>query len=400
MKMHISLEEAQGLVLERCRVLPAEVVRLALAGGRVLAAAVTAPGALPEWEQSAVDGFALGSGDAPAGTEFELIGSLRPGESAAVRLNGSQAMGVTTGGALPAGTAAVVPHERARVEAGRLIIEENAKTGNNIKAVGEDYRQGETLLPAGQVIDGGAAALLAAFGIPELPVVRRPKVTLLSLAENLVNYEEPPAAAQVRDSNLPMLRMEAERLGAEVFDELLLPPAQLAARADELRQLWKQSDIIISSGLNYTEGENESDILTETIRAKGVFGEVEFMPGSHVALAEGEGKLLLSLSGNPASCAVGFHLLAAPALIKMQGKPYRYDPIPMRLTAAFDKKSGSRRFARAYAECGLQGWSVTVTPGQKPSMIRSLVGCNALIDIPAGTPGLAAGDLVQVYLLK
>ncbi|MDO4541129.1 MAG: hypothetical protein Q4B48_08600, partial [Syntrophomonadaceae bacterium] len=296
-------------------------------------------------------------------------------------------------------TVAVVPHERTRMDGGQLVITEQAKPGNNIKSAGEDYRQGEIILPAGQVLDGGAVALLAAFGITRLPVVRRPRVALLSLAENLVACEQAPSEAQVRDSNLPMLRAYAERSGARVAAELLLPPARLSAEADALRSAWQHGDIMISSGLNYTQGHNELGDLKALVGAEDVFGEVDYMPGSHVSMAVGGGKMLLSLSGNPASCAVGFHLLAAPALAALQGKPYRYAPIPMALIADFDKKSGSRRFARACAVSTPEGWRVTVTEGQKPSMIRSLIGCNALIDIAPGTPGLKAGDVAAVYLL-
>ena len=395
----LSLEQARELIRKHSPVLPAELTAWSQVVGRALAETILAPTDLPERPQSAVDGYALGSAELPAESTFELIGSLTAGEYSDHPITATQCLQVVTGGVLPPGTVAVVPHERTRLESEWLTVREAVKTGNNIKTVGEDYRQGEALLYAEQLLDAGANALLAAFGIEMVSVYRRPRVVVLSLADNLVPSSERPGPAQVRDSNAPMLCTWLSDQGVELRASYLLPSWQLEVAADSLCKLWEECDLMISSGLNYSSGGGELERLKTILGAQDIFSGVDYMPGSHVSLARANHKLLLSLSGNPGACAVGYHLLAVPILQRMQGRDSSYRCIPMTLVNDFAKKSGSRRFIRAFASCHTGSWVVKILEGQKPSMIRSLVGCNALIDVPAGNRGLSAGEMVQVYLL-
>ena len=112
-----------------------------------------------------------------------------------------------------------------------------------------------------------------------------------------------------------------------------------------------------------------------------------------------DGKPVIALSGNPAACSIGYEALAAPVLRVLQS----LSPSPRRLAAvctnSFPKRGGPRRFLRGYAVCGQDGWRVLVLPGQKSSMLRSLIDCNALIDLPAGHPPVEAGSEVSLMLL-
>jgi molybdopterin molybdotransferase len=127
---------------------------------------------------------------------------------------------------------------------------------------------------------------------------------------------------------------------------------------------------------------------------------VPVQPGSHAGASVLNGRLIFALSGNPAACAVGYQLFAAQAVLAMQGFKPRLKRLKARCVNGFAKKSGSRRFIRGHAYWDQEGWQVMVLPGQKPSMIRSLVNCNALIDMPPNHPPIEVGQEVSVLLLN
>ncbi len=131
-----------------------------------------------------------------------------------------------------------------------------------------------------------------------------------------------------------------------------------------------------------------------------LFWGVQIKPGSHSGAGCYDGRIIVSLSGNPAPCWVGYELLAVPVLRALQGlRPLPLPRLSAVCTGSFPKGGGPRRFLRGYAVCGQDGWRVAILPGQKSSMLRSLLDCNALIDLPAGHQPLEAGGEVSLILL-
>lgn len=394
----VSLEIAQQLILNGLAALPGEQVSLSDSLGRTLAQDLTAPELLPPHPQSAVDGFALGDESGPAESGFIIQGYLGLGDYTTRPLNSGEAYGVLTGGSLPEGTKSVVPHERTRVQEKLLTVLEPIKPGNNIKKAGEDFRTGQLLTARGDTLDPGALTVMAAFGMDMVSVYRKPRVAVISLGRNLVPYQDIPQPGQNRDSNALLLSALVKQQGGMVIScqQIKNPENSL----DLIRKSLNDADLLISTGGTYTQGDDDVGRIWEHLGAEMLYWGAALMPGSHTGAARHGSRLLLALSGNPGGCAVGYHLLAAPALRAMQGK----NPAARRVTArcinGLAKKSGSRRFVRAHVISTEQGWEATVLPGQKPSMTRSLVSCNALIDVPAGTPGLEPGSSVSVLLLE
>jgi molybdopterin molybdotransferase len=166
-----------------------------------------------------------------------------------------------------------------------------------------------------------------------------------------------------------------------------------------MRRMLSQADIVICTGGTYAQGSDEARQLMESLGVELFYWGVPIQPGSHQGAGRYESALVLALSGNPAACAVGYHLFVEPALSALQGLTTRHQIIKARCTNGFAKKSGSRRFVRGHA-CYLDGvWQVEVLPGQKPSMLKSLLNCNALIDLPPGTPSVGADEEVTIWLL-
>lgn len=399
MLVDISLEEVQIELLKHCRRLDDESISILEAAGRVSREELIADSDLPAFNQSAVDGFAVADENPMEKGQYYITGHLGLGEISPLTLEPGQAMGVLTGGNLPSGSRAVVPHEKAEIRGHYLYSQEAIKPGNNIKPAGEDYVKGSQLLSRGSVLTPGDIGLLAAYGKTSIIVSRKPRVAVLGLSKHVIPWQSIPEPGQIRDSNGPLL-------AALVLQDGGLPVSIKSASKTETSvktvaaELLEQADILIVTGGTYAEGGNEARRLMEELGAEILYWDVPVQPGSHTGASIRNSHLLFALSGNPAACAVGYQLFVAPVLRAMQG----LIPPGRRLTArcvnGFARKSGSRRFIRGHASWDEEGWNVTVLPGQKPSMIRSLVNCNALIDMPAGSPPIEAGQDVPILLLN
>ncbi len=396
---NISLEQARQLLADKCRVLDGEKIPLDQAANRILHQSIYAPHDLPAQTQSAVDGYALGTGGCNIGSSYKLTARLELDSFPRFILEDGQAASVKTGGILPKGTAAVVPEEKTREEKKQIIVLEAIKPGTNIKKAGEDYRQGGLLLPAGKRIDYAAAALLSVYGLQEIVTVRKPQVAVICLADNIIDKNQEPQNGQMRDGNGPMLNALINRDGG-VMNRLVYggstPGDELAA---QLGKWLGQTDIVIFTGGTFENGESNFAGIVDALQARMLYQGVDLQPGSHAGAAYKDNCILLSLSGNPAACAVNYHLLARMVLQRMQGLEGRWQRIKACCTNGFAKKSNSRRMVRGQAWWTEGGWKVEVLPGQKPSMMRSLVNCNAFIDLPAGTPPVEAGQEVTIILL-
>lgn len=388
----ISLEEAQNQICKFARPLTSEVVSTPAALGRVCAAAVNAPHDLPGRAESAVDGYAL-SGISDV---YRVAGQIALDEVSS-RLETRQALGVLTGGCLPEGTLAVIAHEKAVVKDDQLTPLEIVKPGNNIKQPGEDFPFGSSLISIGSRMGPAEIGLLSAFGIGSIEVHQQPRAAILSLSQNVVPWSATPGPGQLRDSNGPML-------SALVRSEGGIPAACMVVHSSELTRtrvedILEPVEVLLMVGGTYAQGDDEVQSLMAAIGAENIFKDVRMQPGSHAAAYVWGSRLVFALSGNPAACAVGYHLLVAPALRAMQGLSPEFKRIRAACSNGYPKPSGSRRFVRGYLDWSEKGWVVTVLPGQKPSMIRSLIHSNALIDIPEGSLPVEIGQDVSAIII-
>ncbi|KUK81837.1 MAG: Molybdenum cofactor synthesis domain protein, partial [Pelotomaculum thermopropionicum] len=267
---------------------------------------------------------------------------------------------------------------------------------------GEDFKSGDLLAQSGSLVSPGLIGVLAAYGRRQVEVYRRPRVAVLSLGQEIVPYYYKPAPGQVRDSNGPLLAALVRRDGglvAGVDIANTVNPAQLKHRL--LEGFLEQSDLVLTVGGAASGFFDRALYILRQVGARLLFRGIKIKPGSHSGGAVSNDKLIISLSGNPAACAVGYHLLAAPVLRAMQGRKTYAPVIPAVCTGSFKKNGGTRRFLQGVAACGRKGgWTVKVLPVQKSSMLRALIDANALVELPPGRPPLNEGDEVRMLLLN
>lgn len=400
MRIGISVEEALALIARHTRPLPPEERQGMDLLGRTLARDVTAPMSQPPFDRSPLDGYALIAADtAGAGEDspvrLEVVDIIYAGGWPQGPIQSGQCARIMTGAPIPQGADCVIRLEDTD-QGNPVTIRQRMKHHENYCFAGEDYRAGETLLSAGTALDAAALGLLAGAGLWEMPlaVYPRPRVLLLSSGDELAGPGEPLRPGQIYDSNRPQLTARCRELGLTADAGSLPDDPQRAA--DALKRGAAQYDCVITTG-GVSVG--DKDIFHQALPLAGaeqIFYRVKLKPGTPMMFSLLAGTPLLSLSGNPFAAAATFELFARPLLARLAGcQDWKPVAFTAPLAVPFPKASGGRRFIRGRYEDG----TVRLPEGHSSGQLRSSVGCNCLVDVPAGSPPLEAGTPVRVILL-
>lgn len=397
--LDISLEKAQQLLLRNLGPLAIEKLSILDAAGRVLAENLIAGENLPAWSSGAKDGYVLHENDLDGNKKLSIAGSLPVEQLIQTSLKSGETYEVKTGGTIPKGSAALVPHEEVQIGETDIYLGRAVRSGEFIRQAGEDFNAGELYAQEGNNISPGLISVLAAQGRSEVQVYTSPRVAILSLGEQLVSWKETPGPGCLRDSNGPLLAALARRDGAKIIALNVACNRGRTELITYMQEIMEEADLLITIGGTYARKEAETKTFFIEMGGEMLFWGVPIQPGGHNGAALWNKKILISLSGNPAACAVGYELLVAPVIRALQGKEPYTPRVKAQCLDNIGAKGSERRFVRAYLTTDGGTWRVKVLPGQKPGMIRSLVNCNALIDLPARSPAIKAGTLISVILL-
>ena len=297
---------------------PSETVPLSRAMGRTCARPAAAPMALPGFDNSAMDGFAVRVADFGAVRSLPIAGCVAAGD-AAPDLPVGAAMRIYTGAPLPAGANAVVKIEDTIETDGHVSAPQlRVRPGQNIRKAGSDQAKRACLLRKGQQIAAHHIGLLAANGITHVEVARRPRVGVMSTGDEL--RADAAAGARIHDTNRPMLLALAETLGAETID-LGIVRDTAEETAATLRDAIRHCDLILSSGAVSMGGKDHmrDAVLSAGGRIDG--WRVAIKPGKPVMFGHIGETVVTGLPGNPFAAFVGFHLFAAAQISAMTGAP-------------------------------------------------------------------------------
>jgi molybdopterin molybdotransferase len=388
----ISLDEALNLVLERVERLPAETLSFDAALGRVLAEDARAAVDLPPFDSSAMDGFALRSADTPG--RLPVVHRIAAGSPAPRALETGEAMGIATGGAVPAGADAVIPFEYVVEHDNTIEVEDPVEVGANVRPVGGDIQVGETVVETGARLEARHLAALAAAGISEVQVARRPRAAVVVTGSELRPPGEPLAPGQIYEANGILLEGQLRSAGAEVERSGSVVDEE-AAHRDALARGLEADVLVTSGGVSVGPHDLVRSVLAE-LGVEEVFWGVSVKPGKPISFGVAGRRLVFGLPGNPVSVLVGFELFVRPALLALQGSR---DPGPRFergiLGAALARNPGRDELVRARVLRPSDGPVLEPLAGRESHMIARAAGADALVLLPRGEGVVAEGDAVE-----
>jgi molybdopterin molybdotransferase len=393
----LTIEEAQRLILERVRPLPAERVQLESADGRVLAEPATALVDLPPFANSAMDGFALRAADTP-GT-LPVVERIPAGRPAGKSLQAGEAMGIATGGALPEGADAVVPIEYVVERDNEIEIADPVAAAANVRPRGGDVRAGQDVVATGARLGPAQLGALAAAGVAEVACGARPRAAVLATGTELRRPGEPLGPGEIYEANGLILGAQLASAGACVERLPAIADTQEAHREAIARGL--EHDLLVTSG-GVSVGPHDLVRRVEAeLGVEEVFWRVAVKPGKPVSFGVRGSTLVFGLPGNPVSSLVGFELFVRPAVVALQGAS---DPLPRfepgKLGSDVRVNPHRDELVRARTRNGEEG-AVVLDPlsGQESHMIARASGADALVLLPRGEGELSAGASVRYLRL-
>lgn len=404
MLKNIPLEEAQTLLLDKVQALNEETVDILESLGRILAQDIYAQNPIPAFERSPLDGYALRAQDIQGASQeqpaiLKVIGEVPAGHASPGTLEPNTAIKIMTGAPIPAGADVVVRKEDTHEENGKVKIYVSLPANSNIICAGEDVQAGEKVLPQGLRLHAGAVGLLAALGVRQVPVFRKPKVALLCTGEELVDVGEPLPLGKIYNSNLYGISSAIKEAGGQPFVLNTVHDA-VEAIAEKLQQGLEQADLVLSTGGASVGDYDLIYAAYKRLEASVLFQRVAMKPGTPALAAEKGGKLLIGLSGNPAAAFITFEHLVRPVLLKMGGRNTWQRPRVKGIMAEdFPKRGGPRRFLRSQVHWEEGAFRVYLSGKQNSGVLKSILHCNALVDVPENSPPLKAGQEVDVILL-
>ena len=392
----MGVEEAAALIAARVQPLPGrDMVPLHVARGRVLAGPLLAPGPLPPFFNSAVDGYAFAHASlGTAETHLPLQGRAPAGVPAAP-LTAGTAMRIFTGAPMPAGADTVMMQEDAALDGGTLILPPGLKRGANCRPAGEDVAAGAMALAAGTRLGPAEIGLAAALGLARLECAGLLRVGVFSTGDELASPGAVLGPAQTFDSNRFTLLAMLAGLPVQGIDLGILPDDP-AATVAALAAAAASHDLLLSSG-GVSAG--EEDHVRAAIAGAGrlVFWRLAVKPGRPAAMGVIGGTPVLGLPGNPVAAVVCFLHLARPLILRLAGAlPETLPRFPAMAAFAHRKKLGRREYLRVTMLRDGATLRAQKFDREGAGLLTSLTQSDAFCELVEDIRDVSPGDLVQL----
>ncbi|MCW9049601.1 MAG: molybdopterin molybdotransferase MoeA [Deltaproteobacteria bacterium] len=397
--MPISFYEARQQILDKVSLLDIEKVPLLEAAGRAIAEDIVAPQALPPFNNSAMDGYAVRIKDCATGTTLAVKGSLLAGSTAVDKAQSGTAVRIMTGAPIPQGADAVIPFEDCQEGEENITILQTVKKGDHIRWAGEDIRPGDQVIAAGTQLRPAEISLLASMRFATVPVRRRVRVAILATGDELQDINELYFEGGIVNSNSWAL--------AAAVGEINAIPLMLGIARDNLSDLRAkikeglQADVLITSaGVSAGDRDLVREVLQE-FNVQEQFWKVRVKPGHPTAFGMCAKTPVFSLPGNPVSTMLTFEEFVRPALLKMMGHHTVLKALyKATLTEPLKKKPGRLQMLRVSLKIDQNGDMLVSSAGdQNTGILRTLVDAQGIALLDAERDFFAVGDKIDVHLL-
>ena len=394
----LSISAARQAILDALSPVPeSEAVAIDAGLGRVLHGDVIAPFDVPAHDNSAMDGYAVRGADLSSSQEVSLqqIGSAFAGKAFENEIQKGQCVRIMTGAVMPRGADTVVVQEVCRVEGERVAIPAGQKSGQNVRAAGEDLKAGVPVLQPGQLLRAAEIGLIASLGIGAVEVKRRLRVAFFSTGDELTSIGTPLETGQVYDSNRYTLHGMLSRLGVEIIDLGVVrdDPALLEAA---FRKAAASADAIVTTG-GVSVG--EADFVRQLMAKLGevLFWKIAMRPGRPMAFGRIGDAMLFGLPGNPVAVMVTFYQFVRAALLFMSGTAGPGVPLLSAVSAqSIRKVPGRTEYQRGVLFDDGGVCKVRTTGQQGSGVLRSMSEANCFIVLEHERGNVRPGETVRV----
>ncbi|EOV9523427.1 bifunctional molybdopterin-guanine dinucleotide biosynthesis adaptor protein MobB/molybdopterin molybdotransferase MoeA [Vibrio parahaemolyticus] len=377
-----------------------EACKIENAYGRVLAEDIISPVNVPQYTNSAMDGYAIRSDDVDRDS-YQVVAEVMAGHAYDQPLEVGQAVKIMTGAPTPLNGDTVVMREQASQEGDKVTFNgSNIKAGQNVRQAGEDLAIGSDVFTAGTRLASPEMGMIASLGFGEANVFRKLKVAVFSTGDEVQAPGTEQKANSIYDSNRFTIMGMLEKLGCEILDfGILEDNEQLMIEA--LENASAQADVVMTSG-GVSVGDADYIKLALDKLGQIDFWRINMRPGRPLAFGQINNKPFFGLPGNPVAVMVSFINFVEPALRKMQGeqgwKPLKVNAIA---TENLRSRQGRTEFSRGVYELDDTGRLTVRTTGKQGSgILRSMSEANCLIEISPAIDTVKAGESVTIIPLQ
>lgn len=377
-----------------------EACKIENAYGRVLAEDIISPVNVPQYTNSAMDGYAIRSDDVDRDS-YQVVAEVMAGHAYDQSLQVGQAVKIMTGAPTPLNGDTVVMREQASQEGDKVTFNgANIKAGQNVRQAGEDLAIGSDVFTAGTRLASPEMGMIASLGFGEANVFRKLKVAVFSTGDEVQAPGTEQKANSIYDSNRFTIMGMLEKLGCEILDfGILEDNEQLMIEA--LENASAQADVVMTSG-GVSVGDADYIKLALDKLGQIDFWRINMRPGRPLAFGQINNKPFFGLPGNPVAVMVSFINFVEPALRKMQGeqgwKPLKVNAIA---TENLRSRQGRTEFSRGIYELDNTGRLTVRTTGKQGSgILRSMSEANCLIEISPAIDTVKAGESVTIIPLQ
>jgi molybdopterin molybdotransferase len=373
-----------------------EQVPLEGAAGRVLARDVVSPIAVPGFDRSMMDGYALRAAETDSASPYnplalQIAGEVLPGTSSSLQLASGQAARIMTGAPLPPGADAVIPAEHTQSEQDRVWVMEPVPPYKHVGRRGEDVKQGDCVLAAGRRLRPQDLGVLSSIGACRVSVYRPPRVRLVITGNELLPSGTTPQGAQIVDANGPMLAALVHRDGGSVTDRQLM-----ADRVDSIREAMHDDvDVVLISGGSSVGIEDHAPRILAS-DGQLAFHGIAMRPSSPAGMGRLGSRWVFLLPGNPVSCLCAYDFFAGRAIRLLSGRspvwPYRSARLPLR------RKLVSQVGRVDYARVRIVEQQVEPIAISGASVLTSTTRADGFVIVPMDSEGYPPATNVEVFL--
>lgn len=364
--------------------------------GRVLAADIISPSNVPNYNNSAMDGFAFKFSE--GAKIIKVIGTALAGKPFVGEVKAGECVKIMTGAMLPMGADTVVMQEHVAVKSESITLLKEIKLGANVRLAGEDLSIGQTVLARGHLMRPADLGLIASLGIAKVSTYKKLKVAFFSTGDELVEVGKPLKEGQLYDSNRYTLFGMLSRLGVEMTDLGTVPDNPQLLEATLLKAASEHDVVITSGGVSVGEADYMKALLAK--HGQVLFWKINMKPGRPLAYGKVANAHYFGLPGNPVSAMVTFYQFVREALMMLMGSISKALPaFNVECTQDIKKAAGRMEFQRGilFEENGM--WKVKPTGGQGSAMLNSMSLANCFIVLGETIGNLEAGATVQVQVL-